>query len=242
MLLRVYSEQYGLVRGQDEEKSWFRIISGVKQGDPLSGCIFALVISDLLVELDEDWQRRSFGISVVLERSAFLAYHDDVVLFAGSRTQTAYMIDTLCSAASSGGLLINWLKARILHLGGRPNWSIGIKDNGRDVAIPVGTSVKILGRTFREGGGGNEFVRERIVKAWNAFCANRGILLDLRIPYERRARHLCKTVAPVLFFGLESSELQVGQLRKIRTTRRSMMRNIWGRVWREEGIFAMESF
>ena len=82
---------------------------GVRQGDPLSPLLFNLVIQEILENSRPDLSIRLFGEDV-----PFLAYADDVFLFAASADDLRLKTDAFAQAAQKAGLRINLEKSFVL--------------------------------------------------------------------------------------------------------------------------------
>ncbi|MCP4463117.1 MAG: reverse transcriptase family protein, partial [Planctomycetaceae bacterium] len=79
-----------------------RTSRGVRQGDPLSGYLFNMVVDWALEQLDS-----SIGINVGEIKISNLAYADDVVLFSSTPRGLQQQLDTFCSHLAESGLLMS---------------------------------------------------------------------------------------------------------------------------------------
>ncbi len=91
-----------------------RTSRGVRQGDPLSGYLFNMVVDWALEQLDS-----SIGTNVGETKISNLAYADDVVLFCSTPRELQQQLDTFCSNLAESGLLMSARyggKSASLHL------------------------------------------------------------------------------------------------------------------------------
>lgn len=87
---------------------------GVRQGDPLSGTLFNIIIEEVLMDLCPN-----IGIDLVGgQLSNHIAYADDVTLFASSRPGISTLFRSMVERAGRFGLDVNLDKCRILQFRG----------------------------------------------------------------------------------------------------------------------------
>ena len=95
--------------------TWFRVNSGVRQGDPLSPSLFSLFINDLI----KDIKRSNLGVSIGNDKVSILAYADDIVLLAESEAELQRQLDILYEWCGKWKMQVNDSKTNIVHFRNR---------------------------------------------------------------------------------------------------------------------------
>ena len=153
MLTKLYEGQRGRVRGQRDE-AWFQIERRTKEGDPLSARIFALLVSNMMRKLREDWKRKGYGYELVGEKLCDLSYADDVLLVARTKEEMAEMLQDLVKTASKYCVKLNWdpKETKVMDLRGRRRNAVRAGANGEIREVPVAMEAEYLGRYFSRVG------------------------------------------------------------------------------------------
>lgn len=131
------------------------VTRGVKQGDPLSGLLFNLVLDEGLNRLSPD-----IGYQLGDSRIQALAYADDVALCSGSKLGMQTMLNTLSGFLEKRGLSLKPAKCCALRLapdGGKRRIVLdrqpGFKVDGATIKVAkYGQNIKYLGTLFDPGG------------------------------------------------------------------------------------------
>ena len=90
-----------------------KILSGVRQGCPLSPYLFNSVIDDALSEINGD---DTLGVHLGSSRLTCMAFADDLVLFGNSKFQLQSTIDRAYDILTSAGLSFNASKSMTIRL------------------------------------------------------------------------------------------------------------------------------
>jgi len=125
-----------------------RVTQGVKQGDPLSGVLFNLVIDWALAALD-----RNIGFRLGEQLLSHLAFADDVVLISATQAGLQRQIDRFSDHLKKSGLLMNADKCATLSIQAQPakkswvcNQTSSLRLEGTLIsALKVGETYKYLG-------------------------------------------------------------------------------------------------
>uniref|UniRef100_A0A914X2I6 Reverse transcriptase domain-containing protein n=1 Tax=Plectus sambesii TaxID=2011161 RepID=A0A914X2I6_9BILA len=145
---RLYDGCVTNVRTMDGLTDDIPILSGVKQGCPLSPIVFNIAIEPIIRAV----QRLQRGYLLHGVKHDVLAYADDLVLISGSVAGLQRMLDTTSRVATWAGLTFNPLKCASLHVDGkkrrapRTRFSIqhgtmlalGIDDFYEHLGVPTG--------------------------------------------------------------------------------------------------------
>ncbi len=102
--------------------TWFKIVTGVRQGDIWSPLLFGLVIDFIMRHAVDDNNR---GIVLIPRRSSRypqvrlsdLDYADDIALFEESATKMAETTEAIRSLAGKLGLHMSFMKTELMTIG-----------------------------------------------------------------------------------------------------------------------------
>lgn len=113
------------IRYDDWVSNPIRPLRGVKQGDPLSPCIFNLIIDRVLKQLPEE-----VGALVGEQRCNAIAFADDIVLASESKVGLETLLQRVSEALSQSGLSLNPAKCRTISLRGQPKFKNTVLEHG----------------------------------------------------------------------------------------------------------------
>ena len=99
----IYQNPESCVQLGNSLSGWFRVGSGVRQGDSLSPVLFATFINDLADEIND----LDAGIQVGEDKLGLLMYADDIVLIAENASQCQQQLDVMSRWCSQWGMMIN---------------------------------------------------------------------------------------------------------------------------------------
>ncbi|KYO36968.1 hypothetical protein Y1Q_0000847 [Alligator mississippiensis] len=103
------------IRATNRETAEISILSGVRQGCPLSPIIFNLAREPVLQAVAGGPSRLNF----YSQKLSVLAYANDLILLAPDTTQLQQMLDVTSKAARWMGLRFSITKCTTLHINGR---------------------------------------------------------------------------------------------------------------------------
>ena len=116
LIAKLYSSQTVTVCVVEMSRE-FKLLNGVKQGDPMSPVLFNAISEDMFRELNVKWAERRFGLDVSAadsERLTNLRFADDVLLIANSLSALREMISDMIECAAKRGLKLHPDKTKIL--------------------------------------------------------------------------------------------------------------------------------
>ena len=87
----LYKSTLSCIRLNNLYTDWFRVDSGVRQGDNLSPTLFGIFINDLAIEI----QNLSLGITVGDRKVAILLYADDIAILAENEENLQTMLNNV---------------------------------------------------------------------------------------------------------------------------------------------------
>ena len=120
----------------------FEIQCGVRQGDPLSSCLFIMVLEILTINIRSN--KNIQGITVDGEEIKLEIFADDLTAFLLNDTSLTKFLELLEDFGECSGLRINQDKSEIMLLGGCSN----LLPENLVNRLEIKTSVKILGIHF----------------------------------------------------------------------------------------------
>ena len=115
----------------------FRILKGVRQGDPVSPNLFTATLEDIFRNLD--WQ--SMGIVVDGEHLTHLRFADDILLLSHKPHELQTMIRELSDESRKAGLNMNIKKTKVMMSNRLQDYTITVRKDYRK-----GKQVHILGK------------------------------------------------------------------------------------------------
>ena len=107
----MYSNTLSCIRINNILTNWFKVNSGVKQGDTLSPTLFNLYINDLAKEI----KSLNLGINVNGTLLSILLYADDMVFIAKTENDLQAMLNVMYNWCNKWRLNINETKSNIVH-------------------------------------------------------------------------------------------------------------------------------
>lgn len=215
LLGKIYSNSYAKIK-MDKEGAPFKLLRGVKQGDPLSPKLFNCLLEETFRKLD--W--RDYGIEINGTRLTNLRFADDIVLFAHTAAEITAMLNELQNLCRKVGLLINLKKTKIMT-------------NDREIQVQVDSQTidyvqeyVYLGQSVSFRDSSQKEVTRRISLAWKKFWSLSFILMDRAQKLDIKRDILDSCILPVLLYGAQTWTLTQQQMKPIQTTQRKMERKI----------------
>ena len=226
---RIYEHHVGRVTGQARSKE-FNIGRGVRQGDPISPNFFNALLEHVLAPLQENWRRRSWGISFGdgdANRICNLRFADDIILIASSSRQLKRMLLDLSTACSVVGLRLHAGKTKILcnsiaRATGHPQ-HMQLHDSRVEV-LPLEDGTMYLGRLLSFHDYHDVELRHRLKRAWAKFHSLREELCSRSYSLKHRLHLLESVVTPTVLYSAGSWTMRTAREKMLRKTQRQMLR------------------
>ena len=120
-LKTVYNTPKCCIINNNHMSSFFEVLTGVRQGDPLSPTIFVLSMQCLANFLKQDALYK--GVVTDQETLKFTMFADDVLLFlSDTNDQFSRILDALLEFSNHSNCKINLSKCQAFHIGSNRNW------------------------------------------------------------------------------------------------------------------------
>lgn len=128
VLKSVYQSAEAAVRVGSEEGEWFKQEKGVRQGDPISPCLFAIYLERTM----ERTQESMLGLKVHGHTINNLKFADDIDLIKKNWIQLQESLNMIIADALDYGFKINTSKTKVMVFGTNST-NRNIKLNGEDI-------------------------------------------------------------------------------------------------------------
>ena len=211
MVQMLYEDSECAVLDEGEESEWFKVKTGVKQGDVMSGFIFLIVV---------DWIMRNItagnktGIRWnFTSKLEDLDFADDIALMSSCYTHMQTKTRQLNQFAARTGLRINKNKTQILRINSKCENRILIDDQ----ELKEVDKYNYLGANVSKQGGGGDDIVNRICKARVSFMKLKQIWSSNIYTLRSKLRLFNTLVKPVLLYGSETWKINEGDNRKLDT-------------------------
>ena len=204
--------------------SWFEVKSGVRQGCPMSGFIFVLIMDWVMRHINNRRRGLRWKLTTVLED---LDYADDVALISSRFADLQEKIDRLVATAGIVGLKINPCKTKTLRINHRCTDYIRIEgEKVEDVK-----SFVYLGSVLDKLGGTEADIKRRLALARIAFTSLQNIWRSGRFSQKTKLRILNSNVLSVLLYGAEMWRVTTTDLNKVDVFHHTCLRRVLRRFW-----------
>ena len=228
IIQRLYSEQVGQVKTQNESSKEFPIRAGVRQGCVLSPRLFCAVLEWAM----RDWKQtgQNFGIQLQTNAQALtdLRFADDILLFALSLQQILVMVRSLILCLRQVGLILNASKTKLMTTQAQPPNRVWLHEETYIDIVRDGSTHKWLGCQLSMSGDQTSDVEFHLHAAARAFWANKWILCDKHVPLALRVKFFEAVVTPVACFGAGHRKVRQHHLRKLDSEWRRLLRIMVG--------------
>lgn len=217
VLRNIYSKAQVFVK-LGSEKVPINIGRGVRQGDPLSPHLFNAVLQDCLSTVN--WE--NYGININGRRLNHLRYADDLVLISHSAKEVQKMLNDLCNASKTVGLLIN--RKKTVAMSNRiqePLFTESQRITYVESFIYLGVRIFFDQDLMLE-------INRRIGSAWRGFNRFYEFLTNRRVEMAFKARVYRMCVVPALLYGSEIWSPTKKINNRLVVCQRSMMRKMCG--------------
>ena len=218
------------------ESRCFHLQRGVKQGDPLSALLFIVVMEDLFRPLQQRWKRLNdkrvgqyYGVVVDDPRDPLtnLRFADDVILLATNKSDIVKMINDLTKESCKYGLKLH--AGKTVALTNAPGVWADLQTAGFPIKVAKPHhSERYLGRQLCIGSYHATELSRRVALAWACFMKFKGVLCNRHVPFHLRADFFDAVITETVLYGCAAWTLTSTNEHKLRTTRRMMLRWMWG--------------
>ena len=220
----LYHQSSSCVTEGGRFSSWFEVKSGVRQGCPMSGFIFVLIMDWVMRHTNNRRRGLRWKLTSVLED---LDYADDVALISSRFADLQEKTDRLVATAGIFGLKINPRKTKTLRMNHRCTDYIRIE--GEEVEDVE--SFVYLGSVLDKLGGTEVDIKRRLALARIAFTRLQNIWRSGRFSQKTKLRILNSNVLSVLLYGAEMWRVTSTDLNKVDVFHRSYLRRVLRRFW-----------
>ena len=220
----LYHQSSSCVTEGGRFSSWFEVKSGVRQGCPMSGFIFVLIMDWVMRHTNNRRRGLRWKLTSVLED---LDYADDVALISSRFADLQEKTDRLVATAGIVGLKINPRKTKTLRMNHRCTDYIRIE--GEEVEDVE--SFVYLGSVLDKLGGTEVDIKRRLALARIAFTRLQNIWRSGRFSQKTKLRILNSNVLSVLLYGAEMWRVTSTDLNKVDVFHRSCLRRVLRRFW-----------
>lgn len=209
----IYNNAKSCVRLEGKLSSFFPCKVGVRQGDSLSPCLFAIYLADFKAHISRHYNGLSEFPEVYISKLNrndlnmylhlyVLLYADDTVILAESASQLQLALNSLADYCEKWHLSVNTTKTKIIIFSrGKvrkyPIFTINSSE------IDVVQDYVYLGVTFNYNNKFNKHFSAQIIKAKRAMF---GLLTKARrllLPIDVVCDFFDKTIIPILLYGCE---------------------------------------
>ena len=229
-----YKDTTCAVRSEGSLSSWFKIITGVRQGDIWSPMLFGIAI-DFVMRAAVDKNNR--GLTLLPRRSsrypevklADLDYADDIALFEDSESKMADTTEAIRATAGKLGLMMSFKKTEILPIGQVA--TVPSVPLGNEGTIKVVDHFKYLGAYCSGDGSITKEFNHRIGKASGAFRELHAVWKDRYINLDTKMKFYNACVLSTLLYAAESWSLTERQEARLDAFDMRCQRKILRIVW-----------
>ena len=195
------------VKSEGSISDWFKIVTGVRQGDIWSPLLFGLAI-DFVMKIAVDKDNRGLTLTprrssrYPAEKLADLDYADDIALFEASEAAMAETTEAIRNIAGKLGLQMSYKKTEILPIGSATtlNPVVPLGDEGN---IKVVDHFKYLGAYCSADGSNTKELNNRIGKASAAFRELDKVWKDRNISLNTKMKFYNACVLSTLLYAAE---------------------------------------
>ncbi|GKD31876.1 retrovirus-related pol polyprotein LINE-1 [Tanacetum coccineum] len=204
------------VRTSIGNTEFFPVDVGLHQGSAISPYLFALILDELSMEIQEDipW---------------CLIFADDIVLVSESAEGLNIRLENWREALEDNGLRVSREKTEYL----RCDFGNGEITHNEEVDVCIEDKIlqpkesfRYLGSMLHKSGRIDEDVSNRIKAAWMKWRAATGVLCDRNVPLKLKGKFYRVAIRPAMLYGSEcwpitkalANRVEVAELRMLRWT------------------------
>ena len=230
ILQLLYDNQRGQVLTDSGESREFDIRRGVRQGCVLSPRLFCSVLEWALSK----WRMRVRTEGIDLEDGGQplldLRFAGDILVFATSSQQAAYLLDELVVALADVGLILNQDKTKLITTQTQPPTTITTPGGLTVAVVDQDGCHKWLGCILSGNNRGSHRLdlEYHLQAASKTFFANRNILCNKSVSLVKRLQFFDKIVTPVACFAAGHRKIYKTDLETMDVHFRRLLRSVVG--------------
>ncbi|PIK46507.1 endonuclease-reverse transcriptase [Apostichopus japonicus] len=216
----IYRDSSARIHLEGDKTNIFKILKGVRQGDPISPKLFTAALENAFRNLD--WQSK--GIAVDGEHLTHLRFADDILLLSHQPQELQAMMQELARESRKAGLNMDIKKTKVMmgdRIRGHQITVQGIEIELVDSYIYLGKRISLNNETPGE-------VNRRIQLAWVKFGKLSFIFRDQDLPTSLKKQVFNQCIIPVLSYGAETWTTTTKLEKKLRVTESAMERIMIG--------------
>lgn len=197
------------VRWRGKYTKYFQVNRGVKQGCPISGMLFILVLHFVIKAASE---RLPFFTLEQIEDMKFpciLAFADDIIILFETEEQIAELLTVLCELLAEVGLNVNWSKSCVLIRDpeGQKERPEDVQEETHlhfgDFKLPKVDHFLYLGSTITSSLERPQTIRNRVKAGYKALYSLLPFLQENRLPWDLISILYTSIITPTVVYGLK---------------------------------------
>jgi len=229
-MIRLFYDGFSCsVTGNEKnEKDWFIVATGVRQGCNISPVLF-IIILDYILKSSVKKSRCGLRWNLTAHMQ-YLAFADDICLFSTNQQGITNLTDYLAKSARKVGLIFNFQKTKVLkNLHAQVEQSVVCNSNELEY---VDSFVYLGTRVDREGGAASDLMKRKAIAS--ATYGRLGKLRQSRcLKTNIKLKIFNFNVMSVLLYGCETWKLNFGDSQPLKTFQQRCLTRILGVRWKE---------
>lgn len=212
----------------------FLVREGVRQGDPLSSVLFSLVLEKVI----QDSKINRSGL-MYQKKHQCLAFADDLVILARSKTELKEVIQRLEEQAQKRGLYINETKTKYMEWTDEEFQKDSFfklnTNRGKTYKFEEVEQFTYLGTLFARKPNIRGEIEARIMSGNRGIATMQRILRNKNISRQTKLRLYKTVIRPIVTYASETWTLNTAEQIKLEIWERKVLRKIFGGKKTEEG-------
>lgn len=219
LVMLTLTENKARVRINNDFSDWFGVLTGVKQGDPLSGTLFNIVLDTIIKKLDVKG-----NISTRLKQ--VMAYADDILIISRTKQSLIETFQQLTTCSIPIGLQVNSKKTKYLLSSRKTQKTEDILV--QNTQIEALQSFKYLGSIVNGSNEVEEEIKARIISGNKAYFMNASLFKSKLISKSAKLMLYKSIIRPVVTYGCETWVMKENIKQKLSVFERRILRRIFG--------------
>ena len=233
------NETINKVAAEGRTSEGFRVVKGVRQGDPLSTILFNLVLEAAF----RDTGIPTEGI-VYQRKQQIIAYADDIALITRSKRELESVFSKLERATRRYGLKINEEKTKYLVMKeglGKERVFGKFPTDAKVYNFEKVMSFEYLGVTVTHNNDEDKEIEKRLSRGSRAVGSLRRLLKSKEVSRAAKIRMYRTIIRPTVVYGCETWIMTKKNENRLAVWERKILRGIFGGVKTEEGLWRQRS-